>query len=104
MFDILVPNFVNTLILTVAGVVVCLVFGTAIGFVAGIFHNTWIDRLVMLVVQIGSNLSVYWFGLVLISVFALQLKWLPVGGMESRGGGGFGDLLQHLVLPAVSAA
>ncbi|MGU3586657.1 ABC transporter permease [Rhodococcus sp. C26F] len=103
-FDILVPNFVNTLILTAAGVVVCLVFGTAIGFVAGIFHNTWIDRVVMLVVQIGSNLSVYWFGLVLISVFALQLKWLPVGGMESRGGGGFGDLLQHLVLPAVSAA
>lgn len=103
-FDILVPNFVNTLILTAAGAVVCVVVGTSIGLLAGIFHGTWIDRTVMLLVQIGSNLSVYWFGLVLISVFALQLRWLPVGGMESRGGGGLADLLQHLVLPAVSAA
>lgn len=102
--DILVPNFVNTLILTAAGALVCVVVGTSIGFLAGMFHGTWIDRSVMLVVQIGSNLSVYWFGLVLISVFALQLRWLPVGGMQSRGGGGLGDLLQHLVLPAVSAA
>ncbi|MGI5219738.1 ABC transporter permease [Nocardia sp. CA-290969] len=103
-FDILVPPFLNTLILTAAGTVVCLVFGTLIGAVAGIWHGTWADRAVMLVAQIGSNLSVYWFGLVLISVFALQLGWLPVGGMQSRGGGGFGDLLQHLVLPAISAA
>lgn len=103
-FDMLIPPFVNTLILTVAGTLVCLVFGTLIGGLAGVFHDTWIDRAVMLVAQIGSNLSVYWFGLVLISVFALQLGWLPVGGMESRGGGGFGDLLRHLVLPAVSAA
>ncbi|MFI1465283.1 ABC transporter permease [Nocardia carnea] len=103
-FDILVSPFLNTLILTVAGTVVCVVFGTLIGAVAGIWHGTWVDRAVMLVAQIGSNLSVYWFGLVLISVFALQLGWLPVGGMQSRGGGGFGDLLQHLVLPAISAA
>ncbi|GGL19512.1 ABC transporter permease [Nocardia jinanensis] len=103
-FDMLVPPFLNTLILTVAGAFVCVVFGTLIGAVAGIFHGTWIDRAVMLLAQIGSNLSVYWFGLVLISVFSLQLGWLPVGGMQSRGGGGFGDLLEHLVLPAVSAA
>ncbi|WP_138996207.1 ABC transporter permease [Rhodococcus zopfii] len=103
-FDILGPNFVNTLTLTAASVVVCVVSGTAIGMIAGIYHGTWIDRIVMLFAQIGSNLSVYWFGLVLISVFALRLGWLPVGGMESRGGGGFGDLLLHLVMPAISAA
>lgn len=104
-FDILVPNFLNTLVLTVAAVVVCVVFGTAIGMLAGICHGTWVDRVVMFVVQVGSNLSVYWFGLVLISVFALNLGWLPVGGMESRrNGGGPGDLLLHLVLPALSAA
>lgn len=103
-FDILGPNFLNTLILTAASVVVCVVLGTAVGMVAGIFHGSWIDRSVMLLTQIGSNLSVYWFGLVLISVFALGLGWLPVGGMESRGGGGFGDLLLHLVMPAICAA
>lgn len=102
-FDILLPNFANTLILTLGGVVACVVFGVAIGVTAGVWHRTWIDRAVMLIVQIGSNLSIYWFGLVLIIVFALQLRWLPVGGMEARNGGGPGDLLAHLVLPSIAA-
>ncbi|WP_024805321.1 ABC transporter permease [Nocardia sp. BMG51109] len=103
-FDILIPPFRNTLILTAAGTLVCVVFGTLIGMLAGFFHGTWIDRGVMLLVQVGSNLSVYWFGLVLIGVFALHLGWFPVSGMRSRGGGGFPDLVEHLVLPAVSSA
>lgn len=103
-FDILWPNFVNTLALTVAGIVICAIAGVAVGVVAGTNHGRFLDRLVMLVVQIGSNLSVYWFGLVLVWIFALRLKWLPVSGMSSRNGGGFGDLAAHLVLPGVSAA
>ncbi|AWT26960.1 Glutathione transport system permease protein GsiC [Corynebacterium provencense] len=103
-FDVLGPAFLNTLVLTAASGIVFLVLGTFIGFVAGYYHGTWIDRGVMLVVQIGSNLSVYWFGLVLVSVFALRLQWLPVGGMTSRGSGGIADLLVHLILPSFSAA
>lgn len=103
-FDVLLPSFANTLVLTLAGVVLCVILGITIGMVAGINEGTWIDRLLMFLVQVGSNLSVYWFGLVLISVFALNLGWLPVGGMVSRGGGGFLDLLSHLVLPALAAA
>ena len=103
-FGILWPNFLNTLVLAAAAVVVCAVVGVLIGVVAGVNHRGPLDRLSMLVVQVGSNLSVYWFGLILIWVFALQLKWLPVSGMQSRNGGGLPDLLLHLVLPAVSAA
>lgn len=102
-FDILGPNFVNTLILTAAGVLVCAVFGVLIGVVAGVGHRRLPDRLTMLLVQVGSNLSVYWFGLILIWIFSLRLGWLPTSGMRSRNGGGFGDLLAHLVLPGLSA-
>ncbi|MFW0788666.1 ABC transporter permease [Gordonia sp. CPCC 205333] len=103
-FDILWPNFVNTLILTVAGITICVVVGVGIGIIAGINHGNIVDRLSMLVVQVGSNLSIYWLGLVLVWVFALTLRWLPVSGMESRNGGGPGDLLQHLILPGLAAA
>lgn len=103
-FAILWPNFLNTLILTGAGVIVCAVFGILIGTLAGAGHGRLIDRASMFIVQVGSNLSVYWFGLVLIWIFALQLHWLPVSGMYSRRGGGFGDLLLHLILPSISAA
>jgi peptide/nickel transport system permease protein len=103
-FDILWPNFVNTLILTLAGIVICVVVGVTVGVVAGTTHGRLPDRLSMLVVQVGSNLSVYWFGLVLVWIFALRLGWLPVSGMHSRNGGGLGDLVAHLVLPGLSAA
>lgn len=100
-FDILWPNFLNTLVLTLTGVVLCVVIGISIGVVAGLTHGRWPDRLSMLLVQVGSNLSVYWFGLVLIVVFSLNLQWLPTSGMQDRDGGG---LLSHLVLPGLSAA
>ncbi|GAA2898591.1 ABC transporter permease [Streptosporangium fragile] len=103
-FDILGPNFVNTLILTAAGVVICAVFGILVGLIAGTNHRRFLDRFAMLFVQVGSNLSVYWFGLILIWIFSLQLQWLPTSGMESRNGGGLGDVLAHLVLPGFSAA
>ncbi|MGW0037086.1 ABC transporter permease [Gordonia sp. NPDC003376] len=103
--DTLGTAFVNTLILTGAAVTVSVVVGVAIGTVAALNHNSLVDRIIMLMVQIGSSLSVYWFGLVLIWVFALQWKVLPTGGMRDvTMDGSLSDLIAHLVLPAFSAA
>jgi peptide/nickel transport system permease protein len=47
----------------------------------------------------------FWLGIVLMVVFALWLGWLPASGMYAPyGGGGVGDLLAHLILPAVTLA
>src|SRR3989442_13226517 len=52
-----------------------------------------------------GNMPPFWLGLVLIVVFAIDLRWLPSLGMYStRGAGGLADLLSHLVLPAVTTA
>ncbi|GAC70479.1 ABC transporter permease [Gordonia soli] len=101
-FDTLGTAFANTLVLTAAAVVVSLVFGVAIGTIAALNHNRFVDRAIMLLVQVGSNLSVYWFGLILIWLFALQWKVLPATGMRDTADGG--GLLSHLILPAISAA
>ena len=43
--------------------------------------------------------------LLLIIVFAVQLHWLPASGMSGvTGDGGIGDVLAHLVLPAIAAS
>lgn len=102
-FDVLMPAFENTIILAAAALILFLVVGIAIGMVAGLNHNRLVDRLVMSLVQIGSNLSVYWFGLVLIWVCAVEWKILPAAGKNSVDGG-FLQLLVHLVLPAFSAS
>ena len=102
-FSVLAPAFVNTLILAAAALAFFLVVGVAIGVVAGLNHRRFVDRLLMLFVQLGSNLSVYWFGLVLIWLFALKWRILPATG-ETSTGGGTGSLFAHLVLPGFSAA
>jgi peptide/nickel transport system permease protein len=41
----------------------------------------------------------------MILIFAVNLKWLPVSGMYAiYGGGGLGDLLKHLIMPALALA
>ena len=50
-------------------------------------------------------MPVFWFALMLQLLFAVRLGWLPSAGMYSaQGGGGFLDLLRHLVLPAITIA
>jgi peptide/nickel transport system permease protein len=77
--------------------VAALAWSTAVGFVLGVIgalkRDSWIDLLVRLVALSGQAVPVFWLGLVLIIVFALQLRWLPTSG--------YGTWM-HLVLPALS--
>ncbi len=77
----------GTAILIAAGV------GLALGMLAAVRHNTWVDRLAMLVALGGVSMPSFWLGLVLIVIFSLQLGWLPATG---QGG------LSRLVLPAAT--
>ncbi|MER6809511.1 ABC transporter permease [Spirillospora sp. NPDC000708] len=102
---IVFPAFRNTLLLVAGATLLTVVLGVAIGFVAGIRHGRLADRVTMLFVQVGSNLPIYWLGLIIIYLTAVERRWLPAGGMHDlRGDGGFGDLLLHLVAPAFAAS
>jgi len=99
------PAFVNTVLLTAAAVVLCVVFGVTLGVTAGLKRGSRVDTFSMFAIQIGHNVPVFWLGLVLVWIFALKLHWLPASGaVDLRGDGGALDRLRHLVLPAFSAA
>ena len=96
-------RFRSTLILTAGALVIVVVLGVPAGIVSATRQNTWLDRLGMGIAVTGQSLPVFWTGIMLIIVFALSLRWFPSAGMTSPyGGGGAGDLLWHLVLPAVT--
>lgn len=102
---ILGPAFGNTLILGAAATVIAVVLGVVIGFASGLRHGRLFDRGTMLFVQIGSNLPIYWLGLIVVWLFAVQLGVIPAAGMHDvRSEGGFGDLLWHLIAPACTAS
>lgn len=103
--DVLGGAFANTVILTVAAVLLCLIPGVIIGVVCGLWQGTRRDRLVMLVVQLAHNVPIFWLAVFFIWLFAVKLHWFPVSGMyDMRGDRGIADLLHHLFLPALSTA
>ncbi|AYH46639.1 ABC transporter permease [Dickeya fangzhongdai] len=81
--------------LKLGGVSLLLALTVAIplGVLAAVFRDTWVDRLAMLVSVLGQAMPNFWFALVLILIFAVGLKWLPVAGNASW---------QNFVLPAVA--
>lgn len=92
-----------TLILTAAALGFSTLFGLLAGIVSATRPNSIFDRIVMVVALSGVSMPVFWLGIMLMLLFSLQLRWLPASGMyAATGGGGLPDLLQHLILPAVT--
>ncbi len=85
--------FPNTLQLALGAMTLALLLGIPAGIVAAIRPGTPFDLLVMLGALIGVSMPVFWFGLMAILIFAVQLGWFPVAGTGS---------LWHLVLPAIT--
>lgn len=85
----------NTLKLAGAAIVLAATCGLLLGIIAAIKHQSLIDNGVMLISLLGVSTPVYWLGLMLMLVFAVQLRWLPAAGI--------GDW-RYLVLPALTLA
>jgi peptide/nickel transport system permease protein len=103
--DLLLPKFANTLILAGASFALAVIGGVVVGVLAAARRHSWLDRATMGASLVVGNMPPFWLGLVLIVVFAINLRWLPSLGMySSRGDGGLHDLLAHLLLPAIATA
>ncbi|WP_232819304.1 ABC transporter permease [Saccharospirillum mangrovi] len=103
--DIITERFGATLILAGTALVLCSIAGILVGIVSAVRQYGWTDKLLTLIVLIGISTPAFWLGLLLIMLFAVQLRWLPASGMFAvYGGGDLPDLLMHLILPASTLA
>jgi peptide/nickel transport system permease protein len=103
--DEVLERFSATLILAGTSLVLCTVFGLLAGIVSAVRQFGWTDRVVTLFVLIGISIPSFFLGLLLILLFAVQLRMFPASGMYAiYGGGDLPDLLYHLFLPAVTLA
>ncbi len=82
-----------TIELTLAALVLATVTAIPAGIVAAVRRGTVVDQAAMVAAVAGQAMPIFWLALLLIALFGVQLRWLPVYG---QGG------LAHLVLPAVS--
>lgn len=97
-WDQVMERFPNTFILAVASICVALLIGIPSGITSALKQYSLMDNVSMIIALIGVSMPVFWLGLMLVIVFALNLKVLPSQGM----GTGFVPLLKSLVLPSFS--
>jgi ABC-type dipeptide/oligopeptide/nickel transport system permease component len=89
---LIAAEFPYTLQLAVGGFLIGVLLGAALGIIAGLRANGWIDTLCMTLAVAGLSLPSFWIGMILIQVFATQLGWVPV----------LGTGMQALILPSVT--
>lgn len=92
----------NTLILSAAALLLSLAVAIPAGVVSAARPYTTLDHIVTFLCFFGISIPVFWYGLMLIVLFAIVLNWLPPGGMWTIGEArSVLDLARHLILPAV---
>lgn len=76
-------RFPATLELTLISMFLAVFFGVLAGIISAVKRYSWFDYVSMSGALSGVSMPVFWLGLVLIYIFAVQLEWLPVSGRIS---------------------
>jgi len=91
-----------TIVLAFGSIVVAVLIGVPLGTLAAAYRNSWLDRVTAFVSVAFITVPPFVAGLLLLLLFAVELRWLPVSG-----GGMRGDVLnqvRHLILPMLALA
>lgn len=94
-----------TLLLMGISLLVAYLIAIPLGIYSAVNQKTWVDYLITGTSFLGVSIPNFFLGLSLIYVFAVQLRWLPTGGMQVLGSdGGFLERARHLILPVLVIA
>lgn len=83
----------TTLVLGMLALAFALAISVPLGVLAALYRNSWIDRVCLAMAVVGQALPNFFFALLLIMLFAISLRWLPVSGSDSW---------QHFVMPTIA--
>jgi len=90
-----------TIELAIAALLFSTLLGSILGIISALKKGSILDNVLTVAGMIGLSLPQFFFGLVAIVIFSLNLGWLPVGGRMMPGYEKFLDRLPHLILPAI---
>jgi peptide/nickel transport system permease protein len=93
--DIVFEKLPLTLVLAFTGIGLAFVLSIPLGIVAALRPGGISDRATIFLSLIGLSVPQFWLGLLLIVVFAVQLRWLPTSGIATPA---------HIIMPAVTLA
>jgi peptide/nickel transport system permease protein len=96
----------RTLLLMGSALVLSILIAVPLGVYQAFRRNTFFDRAASATVFVAWSMPTFWFGTILIAIFAVQLRWFPVGGLQTIDTASFDwpSRLAHLALPALTLA
>ena len=83
----------TTLLLAIYALAFALLISVPLGVLAAIYKNSWIDRLCLAVAVVGQAMPNFFFALILIMLFSITWRMLPVSGSGSW---------EYFVMPAIT--
>ena len=72
------------------------------GIIAALRRNSALDYAGSVIAFIGVSMPSFWFGIILILIFAVRLRWLPAVGYSELTEDGFVEWLRRLILPSIA--
>ena len=82
-FPQIVTRFPYTARIALLGTVFSVVLGLLLGILAATHQNTWLDSATMALSMFFASMPNFWFALILVMIFSINLGWLPAVGYES---------------------
>jgi peptide/nickel transport system permease protein len=98
----------NTMRLAIVSILIAFIIAVPIAVYAATHRNSAADRFILTSAVAGSSIPTVWLGLLLIILFAVKFRewgfpYLPINGVkDTRNPGGFGDLVEHMILPVTA--
>jgi ABC-type dipeptide/oligopeptide/nickel transport system permease component len=81
--DLIEERLPNSIKLGIVSLLITVILAFPLGVMAAVKKGTAIDTLANLIAVLGQSLPQFWVGIVLIQIFAVYLRWLPVAGTGS---------------------
>ncbi|WP_063564393.1 ABC transporter permease [Paenibacillus sp. O199] len=97
--EMIVERLPATFGLMGASLLLSLLISIPLSMIAGSRQNGLFDRGLSLISYIGISIPSFWFGMMLIYFFAVELHWLPSMGMRTVGMDSAWDIIKHGILP-----
>ncbi|MBN9454518.1 MAG: ABC transporter permease [Bosea sp.] len=91
-----------TLQLALAAIIVALLIGIPVAIASAVRPNSWLDRLLSGWSALALGVPTFWLGILLILLFAVELRWLPSASRHVPFWESPVDALRSLALPAIT--
>lgn len=93
-----------TVPLTILGFLLAILIALPLGIIAAVKADRWYGAAISIVSQLGIAIPVFWLGILIVTIFAINLKLFPSGGFPLKGWTSFGEASVALALPVLTVA